>query len=385
MSADAEVDADELLVLLRPALPCGGLLELLERGGHTGTLGSGGLRGGTLLRGTVGSLSERRLLSVARGWGGLAVTGGRGRSLGCLGLAVAGRQRGRLAGDLAVRRRLLLARLAVGRGRRGRGWHLGAAGRGVHGRDDGRGAMHSGRRRRREALRGGLGSGRRRGGGRRCRCGGRGRGRFRSAARDAERGRGEARGGAGLRLLRGGRGRFLGNLAAEVLEQRVETAVEALPDGGEPPDVLEVEVAQHHGPFGGELRSVEGVAGHLVAARDDADVPGGDLRHLAGAVDRRREGQLLDLRRYPVERHPEGLRIARLGAQELKGFLGGLRLVEEDEVAVVREPFVGVEAETADVEAQSGARDLHAYVQIRARGEVTDPGLVAALEFPGHA
>src|SRR5690606_4510728 len=39
----------------------------------------------------------------------------------------------------------------------------------------------------------------------------------------------------------------------------------------------------------------------------------------------------------------------------------------------------------ADVEGQSGAGDLYAYVQIRARREVTDPGLVAALEFPGHA
>ena len=72
-------------------------------------------------------------------------------------------------------------------------------------------------------------------------------------------------------------------------------------------------------------------------------------------------------------------------AEELDGLLGGLRLVEEDEIAVVREPFVGVETEAADVEAQPWGGDLYPYVQIRARGEVTDLGLVAALEFPGHA
>jgi hypothetical protein len=70
---------------------------------------------------------------------------------------------------------------------------------------------------------------------------------------------------------------------------------------------------------------------------------------------------------------------------QLDGLLRGLRLVEEDEVPVVRQPFVGVEPEAADVEGQTGGGDLHAYVQIRARGQVTDPGLVAALELPGHA
>jgi hypothetical protein len=209
------------------------------------------------------------------------------------------------------------------------------------------------------------------------------------ACRGAERGRcgglrgRRERGRGGLRCR--GRGLLLGDLAAEVLQQRVEPAVEALSDRGEPPYVLEVEVAQHHGAFGGELATVEGVAGHLLAARDDAEVPGGDLRHLSGAVDRRREGQLLDLRRDPVERDAEGLRVARLRTEKLDGLLGGLRLVEEDEEPVVRKLFVGVETEAADVEAQSGAGDLHTYVQIGARGEVTDLGLVAALEFPGHA
>lgn len=222
-----------------------------------------------------------------------------------------------------------------------------------------RAARHRGRR---EALRGGRRSGR---------------------PRRAERGRGEGRCGAGLRL-RGGR-LLLGDLAAEILQQRVEAAVEALPHGGEPPDVLEVEVAQHHGTFGGEFGTAERVPGHFLTAGDDAEVSRSYLRHLSGAVDRRREGQLLDPRRDPVEGDPEGLRVTRLRAEQLDGLLGGLRLVEEDEVPVVRKPFVGVQAEAADVEGESGAGDLHTYVQIGARGEVTDLGLVAALEFPGHA
>lgn len=178
--------------------------------------------------------------------------------------------------------------------------------------------MHRGRRGRRrrrgplrgrEALRGGL------------RRGSRGR----SGGRGTEGGRREARGRTGLRLLgllRGFRRLLLGDLAAEVPQQRIEATVEALSDGGEPPDVLEVEVAQHHGAFGGELRTAEGIPGHLLAAGDDADVPGADLRHLSVAVDRRREGQLLDLRGDLVERDAEGLRVARLGAEELDGLLG---------------------------------------------------------------
>ncbi|MFK4545366.1 hypothetical protein RKD29_004962 [Streptomyces tendae] len=237
----------------------------------------------------------------------------------------------------------------------------------------------SGGGRRGEALRGGLGHG---SGGRRGR-GGRAEGRRRRGLC----GRGEARGGTGLRLLRllrGGR-LVLGHLAAEVPQQGVEPAVEALPDGGEPPHVLEIEVAQHHGALGGELGAAERVPGHLLATGDDPDVPGPHLRHLSGAVDRGGEGQLLDLLRDPVQGDPEGLRVTRLRTQELDGLLGGLRLVEEHEVPVVRQPLVGVETEAADVEAQPGAGDLHAYVQIRARGEITDPGLVAALKFPGHA
>ena len=76
---------------------------------------------------------------------------------------------------------------------------------------------------------------------------------------------------------------------------------------------------------------------------------------------------LLDLRRDPVERDAEGLGVTGLGAEELDGLLGRLRLVEEDEVPVVGELLVGVEAEAADVEGQSGAGDLHTYVQIRPR------------------
>lgn len=299
-----------------------------------------------------------------------------GRSGRCL-LAVAGRHVSRLAGLLLAVAGRGTGRLPVGRGARRRD---GAARRGVQRRHDRRRAVHRGR----GCGRGGV---RRGPGGRREAL----RGRRSRRRRRAERGRGGGLGGRGegrrgaRLLLRCGGGLLLGDLAAEVLQQRVETAVEALSHRGEAPDVLEVEVAQHHGALGGELGTAERVPGHLLAARDDTEVSGSDLRHLSGAVDRRRERQLLDLRRNPVESDPEGLRVARLRAEELDGLLGGLRLVEEDEVLVVRQPFVGVQTEAADVEGESGAGDLYAYVQVRARGEVTDLGLVAALEFPGHA
>lgn len=194
--------------------------------------------------------------------------------------------------------------------------------------------------------------------------------------------RGEARGGGrcgcGRRLL-------LGDLAAEVLQKRVETAVESLADGGEAPDVLQVEVAEHHRALGGELRSGEGVPHHFLAARDDPDVPRTDLGHLPGTVERRGEGELLDGCRDAVERDAEGLGVTGLRTEELNGLLGRFRLIEEDEVPVVGELLMGVETEAADVESQPRGRDLHAYVQIRPWREITDLGLVAALEFPGHA
>ncbi len=197
------------------------------------------------------------------------------------------------------------------------------------------------------------------------------------------RGRGERRRCA-LRLL-SGRRLLLGDLAAEVPQERVEATVEALADGGEPPDVLEIEVAEHHRALGGELRAGEGVPGDLLSACHDPQVTGADLGHLAGAVDGRGERQLVDVGGDAVESHAEGLGVTGLRPEQLDGLLGSLRLVEEDEVAVVGEPLVRVESETADVEGQSGRRDLHTDVQIGTRGEITDLGLVAALEFPGHA
>ncbi|MDH6188710.1 hypothetical protein M2168_001742 [Streptomyces sp. CZ24] len=178
----------------------------------------------------------------------------------------------------------------------------------------------------------------------------RGRGRSRGL-RWREGGRGE--GGGGLGSLRCGCLRcLLQDLAAEVPQQRLQAAVEALPDGGEPPDVLDVEVAEHHGALGAELRTVEGVPRDLLATGHDPQVARADLGHLAGAVERRGEGQLLDLRRNPLQRHPERLGVARLRAEQLEGLLGRRGLVEEDEVPVVGEAFVGVETEAADVEAQ---------------------------------
>lgn len=273
---------------------------------------------------------------------------------------------------LGLLRRLLPVGGGSRRGRRDRrGRHRRHhRGRGVH-RLGGRG-RRSGRLRRAESGRGCLGcaeSGRRRGG----RAEGRRRRRLRR--------RREA-GGGGLLL----HGRLLfGDLSAEVPQERVEASVEALADGGEPPDVLEVEVAEHHRALGAELRAGEGVPGDLLATRHDPQVTGADLGHLAGAVDRRGERQLVDVGGDAVEGDAERLGVTGLGPEQLHGLLGSLRLVEEDEVAVVGEPLFRVESETADVEGQPGRRDLHAHVQIGSRGEITDLGLVAALEFPGHA
>lgn len=63
---------------------------------------------------------------------------------------------------------------------------------------------------------------------------------------------------------------------------------------------------------------------------------------------------------------------------------GRLGLVEEDEVTVVGEPLIAVEAEATDVEGQPGCGDLHADVQVPPRRQIADLGLLAALEFPGH-
>lgn len=93
----------------------------------------------------------------------------------------------------------------------------------------------------------------------------------------------------------------------------------------------------------------------------------------------------MDVRRNAVQGDAERLGVTGLGAEELDRLLGRLRLVEEDEVTVVGQLLVRVEAEATDVEGQPGTTDLHPYVQIRPCGEITDLGLVAALEFPGHA
>lgn len=116
-------------------------------------------------------------------------------------------------------------------------------------------------------------------------------------------------------------GSFLGDLAAEVLEQRVESAVEALADRGEAPDVLQVEVTEHDRALGGELRTGEGVLHHFLAAGDDPDVPGTHLRHLPGTVEGRGEGQLVDVRRNAVECDAERFGVTGLGTEELNGLL----------------------------------------------------------------
>lgn len=105
------------------------------------------------------------------------------------------------------------------------------------------------------------------------------------------RGRAEGgRGGGGLRRRgepgrTGGLGRdlllrrrlLLGDLAAEVLQERGEPAVETLADGGEAPYVLQVEVTDHQRALGAELRTGEGVADDFLAACHDPDVARADL------------------------------------------------------------------------------------------------------------
>ncbi len=167
-------------------------------------------------------------------------------------------------------------------------------------------------------------------------------------------------------------------------QQSFEAAVEPLADGGEAPAVLAVEVTEHDGTFGGELGLVERVTRDFLAAGHDAQIAGGDAGHRALAVDGRREGEPVDRGRHPVEGDAERVRVTRLGTELLESLLGRLRLVVEDEVTVVREPFVRVEAETADVEDHSGPGDLHAHVQVGAQSEVAEPGLPAALEVGHH-
>lgn len=113
------------------------------------------------------------------------------------------------------------------------------------------------------------------------------------------------------------RGLLLGDLAAEVPEQRVETAVEALADGGEPPDVLEIEVPEHQRAFGAEFGAVERVPDDLFATRDDPYVAGTHLGHLSGAVDGGREREPPDGGGNAVERDAERFGVAGLRAEQL--------------------------------------------------------------------
>lgn len=92
----------------------------------------------------------------------------------------------------------------------------------------------------------------------------------------------------------------------------------------------------------------------------------------------------MNARRNPVEGHPEGFAVTGLRAELLNGLFRRLRLVVEDEVTVVRQLLIRVEPETADVEGESGPGDRHAHVQVGARRQIADLGLVTSLEFPGH-
>ncbi len=314
LAVDAEVDADQLAVLRGPALAGGRLPVLVQCGAEAGAAALGhGRCLAARVRGTPGAAP-----AVRTGWAGPA-----------------GRRSRRAAGRAG--RRAVPAGPA-GRGTAGRGcgcpsgsvpgagwpWGPAAAGRAVRARRAGpsarrwwarcapagrwaavRGPAAGGRGRLGRALRRAeVGRGLRRYG----RGGGRPEGRDRGRCPGRRREAGRALCCRGLLRRRLG---LLGDLAAEVLQQRVESAVEALADRGEPPDVLEVEVAEHHGALGAELAAREGVPGDLLAAGDDPEVAGADLGHLARAVERGGEGELLDVRRDLVEGDPERLACRR--------------------------------------------------------------------------
>ncbi len=243
LAADTEVDADELLVLLGPPLTGGRLLVGPQRGGH--------------LHRPAGRPEERRTgtarradpapgpepgRTAAAGRSREAPSGPAARSRGCgrCLLAVTGRHGSRLTGRLLSvprRRTGRTGRLDVRSG--ARRWH-GAARRGVQRGDDGRRGVHRGRGgRRRESLRGGL------------RRGGRSRG--------AERGgavawAGGAKDGAAVAC-----GSCAAGCSSATSPPKFLSSASRPPSkpchGGEPPDVLQVEVAQHHGTLGGETRA----------------------------------------------------------------------------------------------------------------------------------
>ena len=127
--------------------------------------------------------------------------------------------------------------------------------------------------------------------------------------------------------------------AAEGADQVGESAGEALPHGAEAPDVLPVQVGDHHGPLGAEVGAGEGVPDAPPCRRRRC---GRGRTGCCAAVPRHRRSrhrttagatEVGDL----VEQHAERVGVTRLRAELAHRTLGRLRLVEEDEVPVVGE------------------------------------------------
>ncbi len=83
-------------------------------------------------------------------------------------------------------------------------------------------------------------------------------------------------GGAGRRTEAVRRGRWWGrrvlDIPAEGADQLGKPAVEALPDGRDPPDPLTIEITDDDGAFAGEIRAGERVTQDLAATDDDPEI-----------------------------------------------------------------------------------------------------------------
>jgi len=150
--------------------------------------------------------------------------------------------------------------------------------------------------------------------------------------------------------------RRVGHIGAEMLHQRGQAAIEALPHRHEaPPAVLAVELAQHHGLLGREIAPAEIEAREFALSIQQAQAAGLQLGHGAAAVDAGGNGHALDRCRQPGQLKQKAVGVAahRAGAHAAAGTF---RLVEEGHVAVVDQLAAGIQAETGEVERQSLCR-----------------------------
>lgn len=190
------------------------------------------------------------------------------------------------------------------------------------------------------------------------------------SCREGGRGRGNGR-------RRGGR-LVAGHLSAEILQQRVEATLEALRDAREPPLAgMAVQLGDHQGALGRELGAREGHGGALGALGVlHAQAQLAQAAHGLLVV-RDHEDQPLDPRRQRREVEVE----SRVAVRELQRHLAPrtLELVVEDEIPVVAQLALAVEAEDAHVGLRQVVRDLHA--QARPCQEIGQLAFLAGLKL----